>query len=68
MILDFFLLHLSIHLYKLHNYLMDCNRMCEGFVLLMMDENVKIIIFLQHVSNCDGKEKMNNLATTKTCN
>jgi hypothetical protein len=36
---------------------MDCNRMCEGFVLLMMDENVKIIIFLWHVSNYGDKEK-----------
>jgi len=35
----------------------------------MMDENVKIIIFLWHVSNYGGKEKKkNNLAMTKTCN
>jgi len=31
--------------------------MCERFVLLMMDENVKIIIFLRQVFNYGGKEK-----------
>jgi hypothetical protein len=41
--------------------------MCEGFVL-MMHENVKIIIFYNMYPIVVAKKKMNNLATTKTCN